>query len=214
MDRSRQPVQLLRLPPLLCRDSQQQIQGDLYLVPDPGHHQPPQRRELECTNSPIKASYYFDFLTNDDDVKEKYLGGMNNYNFRQYSYGDESFADFLQKNKASLGVPSNIDYHSGSDEVYNSFKKDVGKSYASDIVILLRHIRVLLYNGQDDYVVNTAGVLQYLNSLGWENIASWKRAKKERWTIGGETRGWAKTSGNLWFVLVNGAGHLVPADQP
>ena len=147
-------------------------------------------------------------------MKEKYLGGMNNYNFRQYSYGDESFADFLQKNKASLGVPSNIDYHPGSDEVYNSFKKDVGKSYASDIVILLRHIRVLLYNGQDDYVVNTAGVLQYLNSLGWENIASWKRAKKEKWTIGGETRGWAKTSGNLWFVLVNGAGHLVPADQP
>lgn len=90
----------------------------------------------------------------------------------------------------------------------------MGRSYASDVVTMLRHIRVCIYNGQDDYVVNTAGVLQYLNSLGWENIASWKRAKKEKWTIAGQTRGWTKVSGNLWFVLVNGAGHLVPADQP
>ena len=79
---------------------------------------------------------------------------------------------------------------------------------------MLRNIRVLIYNGQDDYVVNTAGVLQYLNSLAWEGTASWKRAKKEKWTIYGEVKGWAKVSGNLWFVLVNKAGHLVPTDQP
>lgn len=111
-------------------------------------------------------------------------------------------------------MPLNVDYHPGSDEVYNSFKGDVGKSYASDVVVALRHIKVLLYNGQDDYVVNTAGVLQYINSLGWENINSWKRAKKINWTIGGQVKGWAKQAGNLWFVLVNGAGHLVPTDQP
>jgi carboxypeptidase C (cathepsin A) len=27
-------------------------------------------------------------------------------------------------------------------------------------------------------------------------------------------QGWAKNYGNLWFVLVNGAGHMVPTDQP
>ena len=161
-----------------------------------------------------KATDYFDFLTNDDDVKDKYLGGMNNYNYRQYSYGDESFANFLQSNKASLGVPANINYVPGSEAIYNSFKKDIARSYVSDVIILLRHIRVLIYNGQDDYVVNTAGVLQYLNSMNWENINGWKRAKKEQWTIAGEVRGWAKVSGNLWFVLLNGAGHLVPTDQP
>jgi carboxypeptidase C (cathepsin A) len=26
--------------------------------------------------------------------------------------------------------------------------------------------------------------------------------------------GWAKVSGNFWFVLVNKAGHMVPSDQP
>jgi len=27
-------------------------------------------------------------------------------------------------------------------------------------------------------------------------------------------KGWAKVSDNLWFVLVNHAGHMVPTDQP
>ena len=111
-------------------------------------------------------------------------------------------------------MPSNIDYIPGSDAIYNSFKADVGKSYVSDVVTVLRNIKVLIYNGQDDYVVNTAGVLQYLNGMGWEYIGNWKRTRKVNWTIGGQVRGGAKVWGNLWFVLLNGAGHLVPADQP
>lgn len=27
-------------------------------------------------------------------------------------------------------------------------------------------------------------------------------------------KGWAKVYNNLWFVFVNKAGHMVPADQP
>lgn len=34
------------------------------------------------------------------------MGGMNEFNFRQYEDGDYSFADFLQRNKGSLGVPT------------------------------------------------------------------------------------------------------------
>ena len=79
---------------------------------------------------------------------------------------------------------------------------------------MLRNVRVLFYNGQEDYVVNTAGVLNYLNSLTWEGVPNWKRAKKEVWTLGGDIKGWAKVSGNMWFVLVNRAGHMVPTDNP
>jgi len=80
--------------------------------------------------------------------------------------------------------------------------------------LLRRRIRVLIYNGQNDFVVNTAGVLNYLNSLNWESINYWKRARKEIWTIHGAVSGWAKIYNNLWFALVNGAGHMVPTDQP
>lgn len=44
---------------------------------------------------------------------------------------------------------------------------------------------MLIYNGQDDVVVNTPGVLQYLNSLNWDGIGAWKRTKKSIWTIHG-----------------------------
>lgn len=56
----------------------------------------------------IEATNYFDFLTNDDDMKAKFLGGMNNFNFRQYKDGDESFIDFLKANKAYLGIPTSV----------------------------------------------------------------------------------------------------------
>ncbi len=78
----------------------------------------------------------------------------------------------------------------------------------------LRNIKVLIYNGQDDVVVNTPGVLQYLNSLNWEGTLNWKRTRKTIWTIHGENAGWVKNSGNLWFALINHAGHMVPSDQP
>lgn len=111
-------------------------------------------------------------------------------------------------------MPTDVNYIAGNGQVYESFHEDISASYSSDIVILLGHIKVLIYNGQEDYVVNTAGVINYLNSLRWGQIASWKRARKDVWRINNAIRGWAKTSGNLWFVLVNRAGHLVPTDQP
>ena len=32
--------------------------------------------------------------------------------------------------------------------------------------------------------------------------------------MNGLVKGWAKVGGNLWFVLVNRAGHMVPTDNP
>jgi len=69
----------------------------------------------------MQATNYFNFLTNDDDTRAIYLGGMSTYNFRQYEDSDESFATFLQENKNSFGIPSDINYVSGSDDVYDAF---------------------------------------------------------------------------------------------
>lgn len=80
--------------------------------------------------------------------------------------------------------------------------------------MVLRQIKVLIFNGQQDMVVNTAGVMQYLNSLAWEGTNQWKKTHKSIWTLHGDVRGWAKVHQNLWFVFVNGAGHMVPSDQP
>lgn len=158
------------------------------------------------------ATNYFDFITNNDTTPEVYMGNISIFNFRNYDGIDESFATFLNANKAEFGAT--VEYLPGNEAIYTAFGSDVSRSYAGDVVSVLRNIKVLIYNGQNDVVVNNAGVLQYLNSLNWEGIGQWKRTQKQIWTIMGEVKGWAKVSGNLWFVMVNGAGHMVPTDQP
>jgi carboxypeptidase C (cathepsin A) len=139
---------------------------------------------------------------------------MSTYNFRQYGEGDFTFASLLNNSRTELGIPQDVYFVPGSDAIYDSFQADVSTSYADHVINLLRRMKVLIYNGQDDFVVNTAGVLNYLNSLNWEGVPAWKRTRKQIWTIHGEVKGWAKVAGNLWFVLVNHAGHMVPTDQP
>ena len=36
-------------------------------------------------------------------------------------------------------------------------------SYSAELTILLRKVKVLVYQGQDEYTVTTGGVLNYLN---------------------------------------------------
>jgi vitellogenic carboxypeptidase-like protein len=142
------------------------------------------------------------------------MGGISIFNFRNYEPEDASFADILEKNKNVFGVSADIKFIPGNDQIYTAFAADVSQGVTADLIEVLRRTKVLLYNGQNDVVVNTPGVLQYINSLQWENLNQWKRATKQVWTIANEVVGWAKVAGNLWFVLVNGAGHMVPTDQP
>ena len=140
---------------------------------------------------------------------------MSTFNFRQYGEDDDTFVTFLNDSRKSFGVPEDIYYVPGNDDIYDAFAEDISRSYARYVVDLLKkNVRVLIYNGQDDFVVNTPGVLNYLNSLNWQGIGIWKRTRKDIWTIRGEVTGWAKVYNNLWFVLVNDAGHMVPTDQP
>ena len=98
------------------------------------------------------------------------------FNFRSYDEWDVSFAEFLNKNRAEFGA--SVEYIMSNEQVYSAFAKDISKSYASDVILALRNIKVLIYNGQNDVVVNTAGVMQYLNSLNWDGIHQWKRKTK------------------------------------
>jgi hypothetical protein len=62
--------------------------------------------------------------------------------------------------------------------------------------------------------VNTAGVLNYLNSIVSPRMNLWKSSKKNVWRVYSEIRGWSKVTNNIWFFLVNNAGHKITTDQP
>ena len=93
------------------------------------------------------------------------MGNISVNNFRHYERIDGSFATFVQTHKDDLGAK--VDFMRGNGEIYSAFAKDISKSFTSDLIQALRSIRVLIYNGQNDVIVNSAGVLNYLNFLNW-----------------------------------------------
>lgn len=58
------------------------------------------------------ATNYFDFITNNDTTPEVYMGNISIFNFRNYDGLDESFAAFLNANKAEFGAT--VDYIPGN----------------------------------------------------------------------------------------------------
>jgi carboxypeptidase C (cathepsin A) len=101
--------------------------------------------------------------------------------------------------------------------MYYAFDEDLSTSFKQILQRLLDNdLKVLIYNGQNDFIVNTAGVLTYMNTLQWKYAKEWRESKKTMWKDFDDVSnlGWTKNYKNLWFTLVRNAGHLVPSDQP
>jgi len=70
---------------------------------------------------------------------------------------------------------------------------------------------VLLYAGDYDYICNYMGVKAVAKALNWGYAAEFNAAGDHDWANG---RGLARSAGNLSFLQVYRAGHMVPMDQP
>ena len=82
-------------------------------------------------------------------------------------------------------------------------------------------IKVLVYHGMMDMLLPVSGTADALNSIDWKGSQEWRTntTKKPYWSdddlaSSSELMGYYQSSGNLTFVTVRNAGHLVPIDQP
>jgi carboxypeptidase D len=75
-------------------------------------------------------------------------------------------------------------------------------------------LKMLIYSSQNDILMNTAGVLNYLNTLNWNGLRDWQKTTKVQWFIGNKNYGWVKKFKNFTYVLVKNSGHYVGVDQP
>ena len=66
---------------------------------------------------------------------------------------------------------------------------------------------MLIYNGNKDIVCNTPAALSM-----FPPTKTWSKRKAFR--VNGQDSGFIQTDGNLTFVGLDNAGHLVPKDQP
>ncbi|KAL7951565.1 Alpha/Beta hydrolase protein [Trichoderma barbatum] len=76
----------------------------------------------------------------------------------------------------------------------------------------LGDIRVLVLQGNEDYVVNTPGNMWAYENLRWSGLADYRLAKWQDLPESMAATGSWKSSGRLAFVAVDGAGHTVPGD--
>lgn len=110
---------------------------------------------------------------------------------------------------------SGIIYDSNADDVYNNLYDDFMKNEVSRVEFLLsKNIPVLVYNGQDDLIVQSAGTMKWVDRLRYSKIDEFKKSLFSAWKIRGKVVGSVKSAGLLELRIVNNAGHLVPMDVP
>lgn len=75
-------------------------------------------------------------------------------------------------------------------------------------------LKVFVYTGQLDLIVDTPGTYDWVMRLNWKNRTQWNSAPRRALVSDGIIEGFKKEYGNFGFYWVNRAGHMVPADNP
>ncbi|KAH8094750.1 Alpha/Beta hydrolase protein [Cristinia sonorae] len=128
--------------------------------------------------------------------------------------------------KKTLGVPSEVEFQSCNIGINQAFfgQGDGAKNSAILIPSLIEDgIRMLVYAGNADAMCNYIGNEAWVSNLEHTFHEEFSKAKPIPWVtldsgkIAGEVRsagGDGFTAGNVTFVQVYDAGHMVPYDQP
>lgn len=188
----------------------------------------------DCTKE-LDAGTYFSSacLGNMDDILGSIKTGkggksLNYYDVRDYvksvsSYpdGQRDIVSYLNQKDVRQALHANTksDFHFDvcSNDVYRGLSQFDGVSTLETVQSLLQNgLRMMFYNGQWDMMCNHYNTEKLLLNLDWNGSAEYQDAEKYTWTVEGmqEPAGFSQQGGNLTYLVVTGAGHMVPMDVP
>jgi vitellogenic carboxypeptidase-like protein len=153
---------------------------------------------------------YFHNITGSND----YDNFMNTNPPASYDY----YADYVtqQSVRAAIHV-GNATFNDGSTCEMNLLD-DFMKTLAPELTYLLNSkYKVMIYSGQLDIIIGAALTESFLWVLNWDGAAQYRAADRAIWRItpnDSEVAGYVRVASNLLQVVVRGAGHIVPGDQP
>jgi len=106
--------------------------------------------------------------------------------------------------------------------VEEHLKGDWMRGVVDMLVPVMEAYKVLICSGQNDVILGPPLTEQFLYQLKWSGTASYQKAKKQVWRRGAQgpgsklpdVAGYVRQAGHLTQVVVRGAGHMVPGDQP
>ncbi|KAJ2147651.1 hypothetical protein IW142_001529 [Coemansia sp. RSA 564] len=150
--------------------------------------------------------------------------GRNPYDVRRECTGDlcypimDDIDTYLNDPRVQKELGAEVSkFESCSEKVGYGFglTGDAIKPFHQEIPPLLASgIRVLVYAGDADYICNWYGNKAWTMEMEWTGQELFNAAADKVWMADGVEGGEARAFGNLTFVRVFGAGHMVPYDQP
>ncbi|KAK4368750.1 hypothetical protein RND71_012542 [Anisodus tanguticus] len=114
------------------------------------------------------------------------------------------------KNMTGMATSYNI----RSKLVGEALHENLMKSVKYMVEFLVKNTKVLLYEGQLDLRVGIVSTEAWVKRMNWEGIDKFLEADRKVWRVNSELAGYVQKWGNLSHVVLLGAGHLVPHDQP
>ncbi|CAB3230539.1 unnamed protein product [Arctia plantaginis] len=107
-------------------------------------------------------------------------------------------------------------FHYNNQHVYYKMLPDFANSTKPFVEDLLEYYGVLSYSGQLDLILPYSLSKYMYETLNWSRREQYLHASRRRLRrhTNGAVVGYKKAGGNFIDILVRGAGHLVPADQP
>uniref|UniRef100_A0A1W7RAV1 Carboxypeptidase n=1 Tax=Hadrurus spadix TaxID=141984 RepID=A0A1W7RAV1_9SCOR len=137
---------------------------------------------------------------------------------RHVGYLSDSLLDKLMngaiKKKLHI-IPKNVTWGGQSADVFTALQTDFMKPVVDEVDYLLNrtHLKVIIYNGQLDLIVDTIGTLSWMDELKWPGLKSFKQANRSPFLLpSNRTAGFVKSYKNLYFYWILKSGHMVPAD--
>ncbi|WWD21011.1 hypothetical protein CI109_105492 [Kwoniella shandongensis] len=120
--------------------------------------------------------------------------------------------------KKALGAPDSITYQSCNMQINQNFLlQGDGMHDAAALLpeLVEAGIRVLIYAGEADMMVNFIGCYRLLDNLPSTFSSAYQNAPNKTFVdLNGDVVGWTKGINNLAFVSFRNAGHMVPHDDP
>eukprot|EP01060_Flectonema_neradi_P024697 TRINITY_DN33592_c0_g1_i1.p1 TRINITY_DN33592_c0_g1~~TRINITY_DN33592_c0_g1_i1.p1 ORF type:complete len:504 (+),score=118.19 TRINITY_DN33592_c0_g1_i1:34-1545(+) len=178
------------------------------------------------------AFHQFDLLINGDlSGVTPYLAnvtGFSNYfNALSPVYPTAPFDKYLNLPEIQKALHVNKTFAGYTRAVEVAIVNDVAQSMKDLFPTLLANYKVLLYSGQFDVIVGAPLTIAFIRSIQWPGAATFETAERKIWrsrspvigTMGQlqgttDVAGYHTQSGNLEYVVVRNAGHMVPSDQP
>lgn len=99
-------------------------------------------------------------------------GGVNVYDITKYhDYPDEIIGSFLESpdNKKLFGLNPEVEFGTQSGNVYEGLYEDFMRQYVFLVESLLEaNVNVIIYNGQNDLIVETPGTFKWVERLHYK----------------------------------------------